>query len=250
MSRASPFCSRRTRSTASSAPARCLPPERCRSPTTRAQSTELDTRNIIIATGSDVAGIPGVPVEIDETVIVSSTGAIALDKVPERLVVVGGGVIGLELGSVWNRLGAKVTVIEYLDTILGGMDAEISRQFARILAKQGIELKLSAKVTAVTRPRPAPASPSNRSRAARQPSFEADVVLIATGRKPYTTASAWPRQASCSTGAAGWRSTAISEPRCPASMRSVTWCAARCWPTRPRTRASLWPRSSPASTAM
>jgi dihydrolipoamide dehydrogenase len=109
----------------------------------------LETKAIVIATGSDVAGIPGVKVDIDEKVIVSSTGAIALDKVPQNLVVVGGGVIGLELGSVWQRLGAKVTVVEYLDTILGGMDGEVSKQFQRMLAKQGMDIKVGAKVTGV-----------------------------------------------------------------------------------------------------
>ncbi len=100
---------------------------------------EIEGKNIVIATGSDVAGIPGVKVDIDEKVIISSTGAIALEKVPETMIVVGGGVIGLELGSVWSRLGAKVTVVEYLDTILGGMDGEVSKQFQRMLAKQGID---------------------------------------------------------------------------------------------------------------
>jgi dihydrolipoamide dehydrogenase len=147
---------------------------------------ELDTKNIVIATGSDVAGIPGVAVEIDEKVIVSSTGGIALDKVPGHVVVVGGGVIGLELGSVWSRLGAKVTVVEYLDTILGGMDAEVSKQFQRILGKQGVEFNLGAKVTGVEKT-------ENGAKVTFEPvkggdikTIDADVVLVATGRKPYT----------------------------------------------------------------
>jgi dihydrolipoamide dehydrogenase len=147
---------------------------------------ELDTKNIVIATGSDVAGIPGVAVEIDEKVIVSSTGGIALDKVPGHMVVVGGGVIGLELGSVWSRLGAKVTVVEYLDTILGGMDAEVSKQFQRILGKQGVEFNLGAKVTGVEKT-------ENGAKVTFEPvkggdikTIDADVVLVATGRKPYT----------------------------------------------------------------
>ena len=102
---------------------------------------EIEGKNIVIATGSDVAGIPGVKVDIDEKIIVSSTGGIALEKVPETMIVVGGGVIGLELGSVWSRLGAKVTVVEYLDTILGGMDGEVSKQFQRMLGKQGIDIQ-------------------------------------------------------------------------------------------------------------
>ncbi len=113
------------------------------------KTQQIEAANIVIATGSDVAGIPGVEVEIDEKVIVSSTGALSLEKVPGHLVVVGGGVIGLELGSVWARLGAKVTVVEFLDTILGGMDGEVAKQFQRMLGKQGFDFKLGSKVTGV-----------------------------------------------------------------------------------------------------
>ena len=146
----------------------------------------LETKNIVIATGSDVAGIPGVPVEIDEKVIVSSTGGIALEKVPGHLVVVGGGVIGLELGSVWSRLGAKVTVVEYLDTILGGMDGEVSKQFQRMLAKQGMDFKLGAKVTGVEKSGSGAKVTFEPVKGGDATTIEADVVLIATGRKPYT----------------------------------------------------------------
>lgn len=146
----------------------------------------LETKAIVIATGSDVAGIPGVPVDIDEKVIVSSTGAIALDKVPQNLVVVGGGVIGLELGSVWQRLGAKVTVVEYLDTILGGMDGEVSKQFQRMLAKQGMDIKVGAKVTAVEKSATGAKVTYEPVKGGEATTIEADVVLIATGRKPYT----------------------------------------------------------------
>ncbi len=148
---------------------------------------EYDARNIVIATGSDVAGIPGVKFEFDEEVIVSSTGALSFSKVPDKLVVVGGGVIGLELGSVWARLGAKVTVVEYLDTILGGMDGEVAKQFQRMLAKQGLIFKLGAKVTGVSRSSKGvsvtfePASGDGDSTV-----IEADAVLVATGRVPYT----------------------------------------------------------------
>ena len=148
---------------------------------------ELEARNIVIATGSDVAGIPGVNVEIDEKVIVSSTGAIALDKVPQNLVVVGGGVIGLELGSVWMRLGAKVTVVEYLDTILGGMDGEVSKQFQRMLAKQGMTFNLGAKVTGVEKSGAGAKVTFEPVKGGEAQTIEADVVLISTGRKPYTT---------------------------------------------------------------
>src|SRR5258708_1066924 len=107
----------------------------------------VETKNIVIATGSDVAKLKGI--EIDEKRIVSSTGALSLDRVPERLLIVGAGVIGLELGSVWHRLGAKVTVVEFLDRILPGMDGEVAKQFQRILAKQGFAVKLSSKGIAI-----------------------------------------------------------------------------------------------------
>ncbi|THF50114.1 dihydrolipoyl dehydrogenase [Allorhizobium terrae] len=147
----------------------------------------LETKNIVIATGSDVAGIPGVAVDIDEKIIVSSTGGIALDKVPGKMIVVGGGVIGLELGSVWARLGAKVTVVEYLDTILGGMDGEVSKQFQRMLVKQGMEFNLGAKVTAVEKSGTGAKVTFEPAKGGEATTLEADVVLVATGRKPYTT---------------------------------------------------------------
>jgi len=147
--------------------------------------TIIAAKNIVIATGSDVAGIPGVDVEIDEKKIVSSTGALELSSVPETMIVVGGGVIGLELGSVWSRLGTKVTVVEYLDSILGPMDNDISKQFQRMLAKQGIAFKLSAKVTGVANAGDGVRVTFEPAKGGDAQSLEADVVLIATGRKPY-----------------------------------------------------------------
>ena len=152
----------------------------------KGESQEIEGRNIVIATGSDVAGIPGVSVDIDEKVIISSTGGIALDKVPATMIVVGGGVIGLELGSVWSRLGAKVTVVEYLDTILGGMDGEVSKQFQRMLAKQGIVFHLGAKVTGVEKTGDGAKVTFEPAKGGEKTVLDADVVLIATGRKPYT----------------------------------------------------------------
>ncbi|MDX8467815.1 dihydrolipoyl dehydrogenase [Mesorhizobium sp. VK23B] len=146
---------------------------------------EIETKNIVIATGSDVAGIPGVKVDFDEKVIVSSTGALSLAKVPASLVVVGGGIIGLELGSVWARLGAKVTVVEFLDTILGGMDGEVSKQFQRLLSKQGFEFKLGAKVTGVAKSRKGASVNFEPVKGGAAETIEADVVLVATGRRPY-----------------------------------------------------------------
>jgi dihydrolipoamide dehydrogenase len=148
------------------------------------KSETIETRAIVIATGSDVARLKGI--DIDETRIVSSTGALALGKVPQRLLVVGAGVIGLELGSVWRRLGAEVTVVEFLDRILPGMDLEVVRQFQRILERQGLKFRLSSRVAAVNgggktlqaTVEPAAGGPSE--------TIEADVALIAIGRVPYT----------------------------------------------------------------
>ncbi|MCO6386722.1 dihydrolipoyl dehydrogenase [Aliihoeflea sp. 40Bstr573] len=146
---------------------------------------EIEAKNIVIATGSDIAGIPGVDVKFDEKIIVSSTGALALEKVPGSLVVVGGGVIGLELGSVWSRLGAKVTVVEYLDTILGGMDGEVAKQFQKLLAKQGLEFKLGAKVTGVEKGGDGAKVTFEPVKGGDAETLDADVVLVATGRRPY-----------------------------------------------------------------
>jgi len=144
----------------------------------------LETKAIVIATGSDVARLDGVP--IDEKRIVSSTGAIALDRVPERLLVIGAGVIGLELGSVWRRLGSQVTVVEFLDRILPGMDNEVGKQTQRLFQRQGITFKLSSKVAGVD-------AAGNKLKVAVEPAaggaaetIEADVVLVAIGRVPYT----------------------------------------------------------------
>ncbi|MEX6508308.1 dihydrolipoyl dehydrogenase [Jiella sp. M17.18] len=150
-------------------------------------STEtLQTKNICIATGSEVAGIPGVDVKFDGKAIVSSDDAIALDKVPEKMVVVGGGVIGLELGSVWSRLGAKVTVVEYLDKVLGPMDGEVSSAFQKLLVKQGLEFHLGARVTGVAAKDGGASVTFEPAKGGEAQTLDADVVLVATGRKPYT----------------------------------------------------------------
>jgi dihydrolipoamide dehydrogenase len=144
----------------------------------------LETKAIVIATGSDVAKLKGIT--IDETRIVSSTGALTLPEVPNHLLVIGAGVIGLELGSVWRRLGAQVTVVEFLDRILPGMDGEVAKSFQRIQEKQGVEFKLGAKVTGVD-------TSGKKLKASVEPAagggaetIEADVVLVAIGRVPYT----------------------------------------------------------------
>lgn len=146
----------------------------------------LETKNIIIATGSDVAGIPGMKIDIDEKVIVSSTGALSLPKVPHHMVVVGAGVIGSELGSVWSRLGAKVTVVEFLDKVLGPMDGEVSKQFQKLMEKQGIEYKLGSKVTGVEKTASGAKVTFEPVKGGSAETLEADIVLVATGRRPYT----------------------------------------------------------------
>lgn len=148
--------------------------------------TSLETKNIVIATGSDVATPPGVKVEFDENVVVSSTGALSLGQVPGKLVVIGAGVIGLEMGSVWRRLGAEVTVVEYLDRILPGMDGEVAKQFQRLQEKQGVKFNLSAKVTAVEKTKSGAKVKFEPVAGGEAVTLEADVVLVATGRRPYT----------------------------------------------------------------
>ena len=143
----------------------------------------LKTENTIIATGSSVTPLAGVT--LDEKRIVSSTGALELKKVPQTLVVVGAGVIGLELGSVWGRLGAKVTVVEFLDHILPGMDGEVSKQMQRILAKQGMEFKLSSKVTAAKASKAGVTLSIEPVSGGKKEALKADVVLVAIGRRPY-----------------------------------------------------------------
>ena len=144
----------------------------------------LEAKHIVIATGSDVARLPGI--EIDEKQIVSSTGALLLDKVPERLLVIGGGVIGLELGSVWGRLGAKVQVVEFLDAILPGMDGEVVKNFTRILKKQGFDFKLGSKVTKVEKTKAGLKVSVEPAAGGATTVLEADVVLVAVGRVAFT----------------------------------------------------------------
>ncbi len=148
------------------------------------KASVLETKNIVIATGSDVMPLPGV--EIDEKQVVSSTGALELDKVPGKLLVVGGGVIGLELGSVWNRLGSEVTVVEFMDKILGPMDGDVSKNFQRMLKKQGMEFKLSSKVTGVEKKGKGLAVTVEPAKGGDAQVIEADIVLVAIGRRPYT----------------------------------------------------------------
>ena len=211
------------------------------------KKSTYETKNILIATGSDSAPLPGV--EVDEKQIVTSTGAIASPKVPKHLVVIGGGVIGLELGSVWARFGAKVTVVEFLDRILPTNDGEVSKQFERILKKQGFEFRLSTKVTGAkmktgVRLTVEPAAGGNAE------TIKADVVLLSIGRVPYTEGLA-----STPSGSITWmraalsRSMPISRPTYPVSTPSVIASRDPCWLTKRKTKASLSRKSSRGSRA-
>jgi dihydrolipoamide dehydrogenase len=144
----------------------------------------LEAKNIVIATGSDVAQLKGIT--IDEKRVVSSTGALTLPQVPEHLLVIGAGVIGLELGSVWRRLGSKVTVVEFLDGVLPGMDGEVRRQAQRLFEKQGMTFKLSSKVTGVDTSGKKLKATVEPAKGGAAETIEADVVLVSTGRVPYT----------------------------------------------------------------
>ena len=148
------------------------------------QKTNYKSKNIVIATGSEVVSLPGI--DIDEENIISSTGALSLNKVPKKLAVIGGGYIGLEMGSVWSRLGAEVTVIEYLEHITPGMDREISEEFKKILLKQGIKFKLGSKVNSVKKNNKGVLINFTELKNSKEDSLEFDKVLVSVGRKPYT----------------------------------------------------------------
>jgi dihydrolipoamide dehydrogenase len=142
------------------------------------------SKNIVIATGSEASSLPGV--EVDEETVVTSTGALTLAKPPKSMVVIGAGVIGLEMGSVYARLGTEVTVVEYLDAITPGMDAEIAKTFQRILTKQGLKFVLGAAVQSVTKGKKGATVSYKLKKDDSEATLDADIVLVATGRKPYT----------------------------------------------------------------
>ena len=146
--------------------------------------TEYAAKHIVIATGSDSSPLPGI--EVDEKRIVTSTGALELDRVPGHLVVIGGGVIGLELGSVWKRLGAQVTVVEFLDRLIPGNDGEVAKQFERILTRQGMKFRLSTKVTAAKIEGDGVSLTVESLKKGASENITADIVLLAVGRRPHT----------------------------------------------------------------
>ncbi len=148
------------------------------------KKTNYKAKNIVIATGSAVSSLPGIT--IDEKKIISSTGALSLNKVPKKLAVIGGGYIGLEMGSVWSRLGSEVTVIEYLDYITPGMDREISNEFKKILSKQGIKFRMNSKVNSVRNTEKGVSINCTDVKNSKDETLEFDKVLVSVGRKPYT----------------------------------------------------------------
>ena len=205
------------------------------------KETMLETKAIVIATGSDVAQLPGV--EIDEKTVVSSTGALSLATSPKKLIVVGAGVIGLELGSVWRRLGAEVTVVEFLDRILPGMDGEVAKQFQRMLEKQGFDFRLAHKVTKVEK---AGAGVEGDDRAGgRRQGRDARGRHRAGGDRPAALhrRASGSRRSGVETGARQVAVDAHFATNVRASTPSATSSAGRCSRTRPRTRAWRSPRS-------
>jgi len=152
-------------------------------PDGKGKAQKYTAKNVVIATGSEVTPLPGV--EIDEKKIVSSTGALDLAKVPKSMVIIGAGVIGLEMGSVWRRLGAEVTVVEYLDCILPPMDAEVRKKMQHILEKQGLQFKLGAKVTEAKASKTGVSVKVEPAAGGKAETLKADVVLVAIGRRPY-----------------------------------------------------------------
>ena len=145
-----------------------------------------ETKNIIIASGSEASNVPGADVTIDEKIVVTSTGALELPKVPKKMVVIGAGVIGLEMGSVYARLGTQVTVVEYLDHITPGMDGEVQKNFQKLLKKQGLEFVMGSAVTSVETLKTKAKVNYKLRKDDSEHQLDADVVLVATGRKPYT----------------------------------------------------------------
>ncbi len=168
---------------------RILAPGRVEVTAADGKVSELQTKSIVIASGSVVAPLrdgKGNVIEVDETIIVSSTGALDIAKVPAKMIVVGAGVIGMELGSVWRRLGAEVTVIEFLDRTLAGLDLDVAKQFQRLMEKQGIVFHLSSKVTGIAKTKSGARVTVEPVAGGEAQTLSADVVLIATGRIPYT----------------------------------------------------------------
>ena len=150
----------------------------------KGKTRNLAAKNIIVATGSESTSLPGI--EVDEKTVVSSTGALSLTAVPKRLLVIGGGYIGLEMGMVWKRLGAEVTVVEFLDRILPGMDGEVAKTFTRLLKKQGFAIKTKTKVVGVKKNKSGLKVTIEPAAGGDRQDIACDTVLVAVGRRPFT----------------------------------------------------------------
>jgi dihydrolipoamide dehydrogenase len=207
----------------------------------------MTAKNIVIATGSEASSLKGVTVDNEEGgVVVTSTGALAC-RPPKSMVVIGAGVIGLEMGSVYARLGAEVTVVEFLDAITPGMDAEVAKAASSASCQAGPEIRPRRRRPGVTG-KPARPSPTSCARTTARPARGRD---RARRHRPQTLHRAWASKLGVEMGPRGFVKTdAISRPTSPASTPSATRSPARCSPTRPRMRAWRWPKSSPASMAM
>ena len=212
-----------------------------------ARST-LEAKSIVIATGSDVARLPGI--DIDEQTIVSSTGALSLPKVPKRMLVIGAGVIGLELGSVWRRLGSEVLVVEFLDRVLPGIDGEVGRTRAAHPRQAGHDLQAGEQGDGRQQERRRPSRDHRAGqRRRRGDAIDADVVLVAIGRVPYTNGLGLESVGVKLDNKRRIVVDAHFQTSVPGIYAIGDVIAGRCSPTRPRTRASRWPRSSPARRA-
>lgn len=210
--------------------------------------TTHNAKLIIIASGSTPSTLPGI--EVDEKIVVTSEGALALGKVPKKMVVIGAGVIGLELGSVYARLGAEVEVIEYLDTITPGMDSEVAKNFQKILSKQGLKFTLGAAVQGVKTTKTNATVSYKLKKDDSDHQVVADVVLVATGRKPYTEGLGLDALGVELSERGQSKRMATGRPISRAFMRLVIVSQAQCWRIKPRTKAWPLPRLSRANMAM
>jgi dihydrolipoamide dehydrogenase len=206
-------------------------------------SETVEAKHVIVATGSKARHLPGVAV--DNEFICDNEGALAFPSAPKRLGVIGAGVIGLELGSVWRRLGSEVTILEALPNFLGACDDAVAKEAWKQFRTQGLAIHLGVKIGEVTKAKAGITVEYTDDKGAAQ-KLECDRLVVSVGACPTPTAWAPAPSASRSINAASSRWTSTAAPTCPMSSPSATWCAGRCSRTRPRTRACSSPRSSPA----
>jgi dihydrolipoamide dehydrogenase len=210
-----------------------------------ATEESLVGKQIIVATGSNARALPGVP--FDEVNVLSNDGALRIGAVPKKLGLIGSGVIGLEMGSVWRRLGAEVTVLEGLPTFLGAVDEQIAKEAKKAFDKQGLKIELGVKVGEIKSGKKGVSVAWTDAKGEAQ-TLEVDKLIVSIGRVPNTIGLERRGRGPEAGRARRHRGDATARPTCPACGRWATWCAARCWRTRPRKRAWRWPSASPAST--